>query len=397
MYNHSSRVADERARRLAARAGRALRERHGAEPAVISRAPGRLELFGAHTDYNEGFVCAIAIDRSVVVAAAARADEVVRVWSDATDEEAVLDISGPEAGPAGKWWDYLAGVIWALRERGCRVGGADLVVLSDVPIGGGVGSSAAVEIAYALALAALADLDIEAKELGLLCQRAENEYVGMRCGILDQFTSLLGRRDHAMWLDCRSREHRLVPIRSHDVRFVVCDTRKPRELVDSAYNQRRAECEEAARLLGVRALRDVDSAALRAKQDLLPATLLKRARHVVTENERVAEGVALLEAGDIAALGEVLGRIHVSLRDDYEVSCPELEAMREAALAAPGCHGARMVGAGFGGCVIALVAADTIERFAVQVGEEYERATALKPEIFATQAAEGAGLCSAAA
>jgi galactokinase len=394
VYNHTGHGTGELARGLARRARSALVERYGVEPAVISRAPGRLELLGAHTDYNDGFVCAIATDRSAVVAAAPRSDGLVRGFSEAYDEEALFETAELEAAAGGKWWDYLAGVVWALREQGCPVGGADLVVVSEVPVGGGVSSSAAVEVAYALALAAMADFDIEREELALLCQRAENEYVGMRCGILDQFTSLLGRQGHAMWLDCRTREHRLVPVRSGGVRFVVCDTRKPRELVESAYNQRRSECEEAARLLGVAALRDIDRATLEAKRELLPDTLLRRARHVVTENERVQEGVALLEAGDMAGLGEVLGRIHVSLRDDYEVSCPELEAMREAALGGPGCCGARMVGAGFGGCVIALVEAGAVEQFRQQVGQGYERATGLKPEIFATRPAEGAGLLS---
>ena len=375
MYNHSRSGADERSQRMAARAQRALRERYDAEPAVVSRAPGRLELLGGHTDYNQGFVCAIAIERSAVVAAAPRDGGLVRVWSEAMGEDACFSLADAEDGAVGTWRDYLAGVIWALREWGCPVTGADLIVVSDVPVAGGVSSSAAVEVAYALALTSMAGFTM-----------------GMRCGILDQFTAVLAGRGQAMWLDCRSREHRLVPVAGQDLRFVVCDTRKPRELVVSRYNELRAQCEEAARLLGVPALRDLDSATLQAKQRLLTETLTKRVRHVVTENERVQEGLALLEAGDIAGLGDLLSRIHVSLRDDYEVSCPELEAMREAALAAPGCHGARLVGAGFGGCVIAVVDTDAVAQFQAQVAQEYEQAIGMTPVIFATQPGEAAGL-----
>ena len=394
MYNHSRFGAEQRSQGMSARAQRSLRERYDAQSAVVSRAPGRLELLGGHTDYNQGFVCAIAIERSAVVAAAPRDGGLVRVWSEAMGEDACFSLADAEDGAVGTWRDYLAGVIWALREWGCPVTGADLVVVSDVPVAGGVSSSAAVEVAYALALTSMAGFTMAPKELALLCQRAENEYVGMRCGILDQFTAVLAGRGQAMWLDCRSREHRLVPVAGQDLRFVVCDTRKPRELVVSRYNELRAQCEEAARLLGVPALRDLDSATLQAKQRLLTETLTKRVRHVVTENERVQEGLALLEAGNIAGLGDLLSRIHVSLRDDYEVSCPELEAMREAALAAPGCHGARLVGAGFGGCVIAVVDTDAVAQFQAQVAQEYEQAIGMTPVIFATQPGEAAGLLS---
>jgi len=374
------------------RARELLRSTYGVGAQTVARAPGRLELFGAHTDYNEGYVASIAIRQAAVAAVSSRADGMVRAVSDQESGPANFSVDELDAGADGQWWDYLAGVIKLLREHGCQIGGADVALVSDVPVGSGVSSSAAVELAYALALAAAAEFEIGAEELALLCQRAENEYVGMRCGILDQFSSTFGQAGRAMWLDCRTLERRAVPITDDRAQFVVCDTRKPRELVGSAYNERRGQCEEAARLLGVGALRDLDTATLERRASELNGTLLRRARHVVSENERVHEGVSLLEAGEMAGVGDVINRTHESLRDDYGVSCPELEAMRAAALDAPGCYGARLVGAGFGGCVMALVDASGVEEFIAQVGARYEAATGLVPRIFATQACDGAGV-----
>jgi len=374
VYNHHCRP-DAPTRRLARQGVDALRRHFGTTADVAARAPGRLEVLGAHTDYNEGFVTAIAIERATVVVAARRPDRLVRAWS-----------------PWGDWRDYLAGVCAELAAEGCVPGGADVAIVGDVPVGGGVSSSAALEVACAVALSSLAGCTLGPERLALLCQRAENEYVGMRCGILDQFTSVFGRPERVMWLDCRTREHRLVPMAGMSARFVVCDTNRPRELVGSAYNERRAQCERAAQVLGVRALREIDSATLRARAGELDATLLRRARHVVSENERVQAGVAALERGDAVVLGELINASHLSLRDDYQVSCPELEAMRAAALDAPGCLGARLVGAGFGGCVMALVEEECVGEFVPQVESSYRQATGLEPSIFATGAADGAGI-----
>jgi len=367
-----------------------LREEFGAHASTVARAPGRLEIFGAHTDYNEGYVAAIAIEQAAVVAVSPRDDGLVRARSDQQAEQAAFTLDSIEDGPSGRWWDYLAGVIRLLAEHGCEVTGADLALSSDVPVGSGVSSSAAVELAYALALTGAFDCEIGPEELALLCQRAENEYVGMRCGILDQFSSTFGEPDRVMWLDCRKLERRLIPMTGDRARFVVCDTRKPRELVGSEYNKRRGQCEEAARLLGVGALRDLSPDTLRERSGELSPMLLRRARHVVSENERVQRGVELLAAGDMTGVGVVINETHESLRDDYEVSCDELEAMREAALVAPGCYGARLVGAGFGGCVMALVATDMTDAFIARVGEQYRTATGLTPRIFATKASDGA-------
>ncbi len=391
MYNHLCR-ADASTQRLVLDAVAALQARLGAQVEIAARAPGRLEVLGAHTDYNEGFVTAIAVERATVVAAARRPDTVVRAWSDHTGALTQFDLARLDDGPWGDWRDYLAGVCAELTREGCAPPGADIAITSDVPVGGGVSSSAALEVACAVALCSLAGCAIEPERLALLCQRAENEYVGMRCGILDQFTSVFGRPGRVMWLDCRTHEHRLMPMAGMSARFVVCDTNRPRELVGSAYNERRAQCEQAARILGVPALRDLDGAGLRTRAGELDDTLLRRARHVVSENERVQVSVAAVEHGDAVRLGELINASHVSLRDDYEVSCTELEAMRAAALAAPGCLGARLVGAGFGGCVMALVEEACVEEFVRQVAGSYREATGLEPSIFATSAADGAGI-----
>ncbi len=391
MYNHECLMTDP-VRGLRDRAVAHLGGCCGRRPQVIARAPGRLEVLGGHTDYNEGFVLAVATRQATAIAAARREDTLLRAWTDADGSEADFDLARLEEGPWGRWWDYVAGVAAQLRAEGCETVGADLAVVTDVPVGGGVSSSAAIEVASAIALSTIAGCEIEPEPLALLCQRAENEYVGMNCGIMDQFASVFGRSGHAMWLDCRSRERRIVPMQSDEARFVVCDTNKPRELVDSAYNERRATCERAAEILGARALRDVDEQMLAADGKLLDETQLRRARHVVSENARVNAGAEALEAGNMPALGELLNASHVSLRDDYEVSCAELETMRNASLAAPGCFGARLMGAGFGGCVLALVRTATVDEFAAQVGQQYRVETGLEPDIFATAPADGAGI-----
>lgn len=391
MYNHKCEL-DERISALRERAVAHLSEGWDRRRQVIARAPGRLEVLGGHTDYNEGFVLAVATEQATVVAAARREDSLVRAWTDCDESEADFDITRLDEGPWGQWWDYLAGVISELRAQDCMRVGADVAIVSDVPVGGGVSSSAALEVAGAIVMSELSGCEVEPEALALLCQRAENNYVGMNCGIMDQFASVFGRAGHAMWLDCRSREHRAVPMNSDEARFVVCDTNKPRELVDSAYNERRETCERAAEVLGARALRDVDEQMLAANAKLLSETQLRRARHVVSENARVNAGAEALERGDMAVLGELLSASHVSLRDDYEVSCEELEIMRNAALGAPGCFGARLMGAGFGGCVLGLVEAATVDEFAAQVGQQYQAETGLEPDIFATAPADGAGL-----
>jgi len=320
------------------------------------RSPGRVNLIGEHTDYNDGFVLPLAIPREVRVHAAGRDDRVLRVASAQSQGEPVaIPLDGLAPGTVEGWAAYVAGTAWALQEHGVELRGADLLVDGDVPRGAGLSSSAALECATAGALLAVAGADVPLAEVALLAQRAENDYVGVPCGVMDQFASTHGRAGHLLLLDTRSLEPRHIPfdLEAEGLRLVVIDTRAPHRLVDGEYAARRASCEQAAVLLGVPSLRDVDdlgSAMSRLDDDVLQ----RRVRHVVTENARVLDVVALLESGDVRAIGPLLTASHESLRDDYEVSSPELDIAVDAALRA-GAHGARMTGGGFGGSAIALV------------------------------------------
>jgi len=267
----------------------------------------------------------------------------------------------------------------------------DAVIAGDVPIASGLSSSAAVEVATAFAFQTLSELALDGVQRALLCQKAENEFVGMRCGIMDQYVISLGQRDHALLIDCRSLEYRPVRIPA-GVSLVICDTQKRRGLVDSEYNTRRLECEAGARALGVPALRDVSVELYEARQAELPEVTRRRCRHVVTENQRVLDAVAALEAGDLERLGALMNASHVSLRDDYEVSCAELDAMVEAAWRQPGVIGARMTGAGFGGCTVNLVHDKAAEAFQRRVAEEYRQAMGLEPRIYRCVAEDGVRL-----
>lgn len=371
-----------------------FRARFGRQPLVVVRAPGRVNLIGEHTDYNEGFVLPVAVDRAAWVAAAPRPDRTVRLFA--------LDMGGDEASFSlddipprqGNWADYPRGVAWALRERGLVLSGMDAILTSDVPIGAGLSSSAAVEVAFAWTWKVLSGLDLGRTELALLCQRAENEYVGVRCGIMDQMASVWGRKDHAILLDCRTLEVEMVPI-PPGVAIVVADTLVRRELAASEYNRRRQECEEAVRILsnylpGIRALRDVSPEDLAQYGHHLPPVLLKRARHVVHSNARVLATAAAFRAGDLETVGEAMRRSHISLRDDYEVSSPELDTLAEAAWEVPGCYGARLTGAGFGGCIVALADADAVDDLARHLREVYEARFGRTPAVIVCSAADGA-------
>ena len=373
---------------LAQRAEQLFIERYGRRPSLIARAPGRVNIIGEHTDYNDGFVMPIATDLATWTAAATRDDRLVRVYSEAMGAPAEFSLD--ELQRFGGWVDYLQGVAWALAQEAVELRGLDAVVVSSVPPGSGVSSSAALEVSWALAMLTAAGVELEPKRLALLCQRAENEFVGMKCGVMDQLASVLGRDGHAILLDCRSLDHELVPVPAEEVAVVVMDTGVPRSLVDSEYNIRRTQCEEAARALGVPALRDASLADLEAVRDKLDETTFRRARHVITENARVHEAAGAFAAGDFERVGELINASHFSLRDDYEVSCPELDLICEIARVQEGCFGARLVGAGFGGCAMALVEADVVERFASAVKGEYDARSGRTSTIFAVRAAEGA-------
>jgi galactokinase len=387
-----------RAERLRA----AFRARFGGEPALY-RAPGRVNLIGEHTDYNGGYVLPAAIDVSTRVAVRARADGLVRVHSlnlDAGDEFPLASLDGPvAAGPAG-WSRYVAGVARALRADGVPLAGAELVIDGDVPLGAGLSSSAALEVAVGLALLGAAGAARAAPALALLCQRAENEYVGMRCGIMDQFVSACGRAGHALLLDCRSLDYRLLPLDVHAAgraapRLVICNSLVRHAHASGEYNRRRAECEAGvahlARAARVESLRDLTAADLERAASGMDPVVLRRCRHVVSENARVLAAADALEAADFAAFGGLMAASHASLRDDYEVSCPELDLLVRLAAAAPGVFGARMTGGGFGGCTINLVAPGDVAAFVAQVGDGYARVTGRAPEFHVCTSADGGG------
>jgi len=372
---------------------RVFEERFGHQAALLARAPGRVNLIGEHTDYNDGLVMPAAIDRHVAIAARPNGGSWIRLVSSAYEERVEFSATDPGVAVLPPWARYTQGVAVKLAARGVRLAGLDAAVAADLPIGAGLSSSAALEVASSLVLEAAAGQRLPPRERALLCRAAEVEFVGVPCGIMDQFAVTLCRRDHALFLDCRSLETHHIPL-GPDLVIAVCDTGVARTLAGSAYAQRREECGQAVAALQraglrVQSLRDVSPDDL-AAVERLPQPLRRRARHVVTENARVVEAARLLEGGEVEGLRQTFLASHHSLRDDYEVSCPELDAMVDAALESPGCIAARMTGAGFGGAVVALVHRDDAERFLDAVAEAYRRRTLRDGAFFATQAAEGA-------
>jgi len=362
---------------------------HGAKPAGVWHAPGRANLIGEHTDYNEGWVLPFALDRGVVVAAARRGDDVLDIRSHQADGPVTVPLATLRAGSVTGWAAYPAGVAWALREAGHAVGGASLVIDSDLPQGAGLSSSAAIECATAVALVALYQVSVSRPELARLTRRAENEMVGVPSGIMDQSASLLCEAGHALLLDCRTGDSapvRLDPAAS-GLALLLVDTGARHALTDGRYALRRAECEGAARALGVPSLRDVDDPARAA--EIGDPVLARRARHVITDNCRVRAAVDLLNADELAGLGPLLHASHASLRDDFEVSWPEADVAAEAAEAAGGL-GARMMGGGFGGSVIALVPADAAGPRAAIIAE-YARRGWPPPRFLPAPPSAGAG------
>ena len=362
----------------------------------VVRAPGRVNLIGEHTDYNDGFVLPMAIERDVLVAFAPRADRQVVLHSLDMDETAVFSLDDIKKDTEHTWSNYARGVAHELQADGLILRGIDALMQGNVPIGAGLSSSAAFEVAMALAFLGAADLTMDRVEVARLAQRAENRFVGMQCGIMDQFVSALGQAGHALFIDCRDLSYRSVPM-PVGVRVVICDTMTRRGLVGSAYNERRRQCEEAVRILqtvlpDIRALRDVTPEQLALHGDLLPPIVRRRATHVVTENARVLDAVRALEAGQAEVFGRLMDASHASLRDDYQVSSKELNLMVELARQAPGCLGARMTGAGFGGSAVSLVREEAVPAFVEQVSARYEEKTRLKPELTVSAAAAGAGV-----
>ena len=374
---------------------------HFGTDASVYRAPGRVNLIGEHTDYNEGFVLPAAIGFSCWVAIAPRGDRKISIFSENFKEtrEAALDDLG--AGGVGHWSDYPLGVAWALQEAGYRLSGVNIYVSGQVPLGAGLSSSAAIEVSTGYALLSSAGHAIDRTQLALLCQRAENNFVGARVGIMDQFVSCHGRAGHALMIDCRSLEHKAIRIPAK-VSLIICNTMVKHKLQAGDYNVRREECEEAMRKLsaslpGIRSLRDVSMDDLAQNRGLLSETLYRRCRHIISENGRVRVAADLFVQGQTEGLRGVMAASHQSMRDDYEISCRELDVLVEIAGRQPGVYGARMTGGGFGGCTINLVAADHAAEFQRQVSAEYNAAIGLHPDIYICEASQGAESVESAA
>ncbi len=362
----------------------------------VFRAPGRVNLIGEHTDYNDGFVLPSAIGFYAHVAIAPRNDDQLLLKSTAYEGQFEFPVARLPERKQDAWSDYVLGVAHQLKRAGIALSGANLLLHSEVPVGSGLSSSAALEVASALALQSLSGKMLPLKQIAKLCQSAENEFVGAHVGIMDQFVSCFGQEGHAVLIDCRSLEFELVPIPS-TVDFVICNTMVKHELSGGEYNERRAQCEEGVRILskfypGIKALRDVSVEQLSKHESELPAIVYRRCLHVVQENARTLEAVNCFASGNLARVGQLMRASHDSLRDLYEVSCVELDAMVESAQGLPGFIGGRMTGGGFGGCTINLVDNRSSESFAKEVASRYKGKTGISPDVFVCSAANGAGL-----
>jgi galactokinase len=368
-------------------------ERYAASPRIV-RAPGRVNLIGEHTDYNEGFVMPVAIDSYMWVAAAPRSDRRLCVYSEHFDEAIEMSLDNLD-GPTRKHWsDYVRGVAATVMERVQAPAGANLLIQSDVPIGAGLSSSAALEVGVALALVGIWGIEISSLALIRACQKAEHDYAGTHCGIMDQFIATSGRRGHALLLDCRSLDCTLLPING-DFRIVICNSTVKHALAGGEYNRRREQCEAAVSSLQhglprIRALRDLSMDDLEHNKHVMTDTVYKRCRHVVTENQRVINAADALQHRDLVRFGRLMYESHASLRDDYEVSCNELDLLVAIASNCSGVYGARMTGGGFGGCTVNLVQAADVARVRNVVIAEYQKATGKRPDVYVCSPANGA-------
>lgn len=367
----------------------------GAQPTIFS-APGRVNLIGEHTDYNDGFVMPSAIGLRTSVAISRNSDRKLKIHSLDFPQTFEFDYDHLPQQATGAWCDYVLGIVIALQKRGQAPLAANLLVQSEIPIGAGLSSSAAIEVASALAILSLNGQSLPMQDIAKLCQVTENTFIGARVGIMDQFVSCLGKAGQAIWLDCRSLEFDFIPVPDR-VRIVICNTMVKHQHAGGEYNRRREECEQGVKLLAdwypeIRALRDVSIDQLAQHRLQIPDTIYKRCRHVVEENDRVRHGVCCLRAGDLDGFGRLMRESHRSLRDLYEVSCRELDVMTEVAEALPGYRGGRMTGGGFGGCTVNLVDASQAETFTHQIARAYEQVTAIAPVTWISSAADGARL-----
>jgi galactokinase len=371
----------------------AFQKIYGGQPRIY-RAPGRVNLIGEHTDYNEGFVMPAAINFSTWVAVTKRDDSIVKIHSDIFEEEAEIDLANPAAHGRKHWSDYPVGVAMKLKEAGHNISGANLFVHGEVPLGSGLSSSASIEVSTGLALLDISGVKIDRLGLAKICQKAENEFAGARTGLMDQFIACFGKADHAVMLDCRSLESRALPV-PDDVKLVVCDTMVKHELASSEYNARREQCEEGVRILSqhlpsVTSLRDMTPDDVERFRAELGEVIFKRCLHVTTENDRVLKAADALRDRDSKTFGKLMYESHNSLRDDYEVSCRELDVMVDLAKPIKGVFGARMTGGGFGGCTINLVAVEAVDEFTQSIRDGYAQATGKQSGVYICSAADGA-------
>lgn len=378
---------------LAEAAAKNFKKSFGSAPRWIAAAPGRVNLIGEHTDYNDGFVFPMALERYTVIAAAPSGQPVITLTSATAKGTTTIDLTKPIVRGEPSWANYCRGVIAGFQRLGAKIPGFNAVIDSTVPLGGGVSSSAALEVATATLLEAITGKKLTQVQKGLLCQKAEHEFAGMPCGIMDQFISVMGKADHVLLLDCQSRKTELVPMKSKSVAILVINTNVKHELTGSEYPDRRRQCEEAAKALGVKSLRSCTLADINAAPSKMSNLVFRRARHVVTEIERTTTAAKAFAKGDWETAGQLMYASHGSLRGDYEVSCPELDDVVEIAHGIGlkgGVYGCRMTGGGFGGCCVALVQASKVKAIAAKIAKAYKAKTKITPTLFVSRPGQGA-------
>jgi galactokinase len=364
------------------------------EQAFRCAAPGRVNLIGEHTDYSGGFVMPAAIDFRTIAAIRSRQDGQIVLSSENMGEQVSYPADPLPVAARKHWSDYPMGVAWSLAQEGVRAGGFELSLEGNVPLGAGLSSSASIEVATAFALLELAGASLPLATIALACQRAENAFVGARSGIMDQFIACAGQRDHALMLDCRSLEYRLLPIPPH-VRLIICNSMVKHEHAGGEYNTRREEVEEGTRILhrhipSILALRDATEAQLMECRQQMPENVFRRCRHIITENKRVESAASALERSDLQAFGTLMAEAHRSFRDDFEASCSELDTLVEIASGLSGCYGARMTGGGFGGCTVNLVDESRADKFRQEIHARYRAITGIDADIYLCRASDGA-------
>jgi len=382
---------------LSAHVAKQFAQMHGRPPRWIVAAPGRVNVIGEHTDYNDGFVLPMAIEYYAVMAAdrPPAAHNVITIHSTSDPEPAVIDLSARLQPDKLKWSNYPRGVVAGFLARGLQPGGLEVLLHSTVPLGGGLSSSAALEVCTATLLEAVTGKTLDPVEKALLCQKAEHEFAGVPCGIMDQFTSVMGRQGHLLLLDCRSRKIELVPMRDPSVQLLIANTNVKHELASGQYARRRAQCEAAAAALGVPSLRNATPAALESAKSKMDSVVFRRARHVIGEIERTVQAAAAVRASNWPKVGELMYASHRSLRDDYEVSCAELDALvgiAESIGPNGGVFGCRMTGGGFGGCTVALVKSSAAAAISQQLAADYKQKTGIEATIFGSRPAAGAAI-----